>query len=202
VKPIANRILVVALLIGIVSGSLVLLFSGEPYYRGRPVSHWALDYSQQLYPNGTAPLSPSQEGLDALRKMGPRKAAAALIRALMQGDSRFYEKYRAIYPRLPGWYQNRFPLRLTLTQKVALILGSTEFFDVDYQTAMIPFVIAELERPDPAAQIAACQLLASMPQAASPALPALTRLTTSPNLAVAQAAQAAVARITPSKNAQ
>jgi hypothetical protein len=195
VKPITRWILVGALLIGIVSGSLVLLFSGEPYYRGRPVSHWALDYSQKLYPNGTAPLSPSQQGLDALRKMGPSNAARALVRALMQGDSRFYEKYRAIYPRLPSWYQNRFPLKLTHQQKVALILGSTEFFDVDYQVAMIPFVIAELEQADPTAQIAACQLLASMPKAAFPALPALTRLTACTNLAVSQPAQTAVARI-------
>jgi hypothetical protein len=195
VKPITKRVLAAALLIGIVSGSVLLLFSGEPYYHGRPVSHWALAYSQKLYPTGTTPLSPSQEGLDALRKMGPHKAATALVRALMQSDSRFYERYRAVYPRLPAWYQNRFPIKLTHQQKAALILGSIDFFEVDYQAAMVPFVIEKLQEPDPSAQIAACQLLAGMAQASSPALSALARSTTCTNLAVSQAAQIAITRI-------
>jgi len=187
------------LLTVVVLGALFFLLSGEPYYQGRPVSHWALDYSQRLYPSTTAPLSPSQEGLDALRKMGPQKAARALVDALMQRDSGLYERYRAVYPRFPVWYQNRFPLRLTHQQRVTLILGSTEFFDLDYQRAMVPILIGDLERPDALAKVAACQLLTTMPEAASSALPALSRLTSSSELPVSQAAQTAEARIV-SKN--
>ncbi len=183
----------------ILTGSLLLFFSGEPYYRGRPVSQWAVDYSQKLYPRGTAPLSPSQKGLDALRGMGPQKAATALVYALMRGDPKFYERYRSLYPRFPSWYQNRFPLRLTHQQRVTLILGATEFFDLDYQKAIVPFVVAYLERPDAPSQVAACELLANMPEAASPALPALKRLTTSAELSVSQAAQTAADRITSRK---
>ena len=178
-----------------VTGGALFLLSGEPYYRGRPVSQWAIAYSRKLYPSGTVPLSPSQEGLDALRKMGPEKASTALVHALMQGDSKFYEQYRLIYRGLPGWYQNRFPLKLTHQQKVTLILGSTDFLGLDYQKAMVPFIISYLEKPDINAQVAACQLLTSMPEAGSPAVPALERLSASTELSVAQAAQTALVRI-------
>jgi hypothetical protein len=183
------------LLVVTVAGSLLWLFTGEPYYRGRPVSQWPVDYSQKLYPIGTAPLSASQRGLDALRDMGPQKAATALVYALMRGDSKLYEQYRSLYARFPAWYQNRFPLRLTHQQKVTLILGATEFFDPDYQKAIISFLIPYLEKPDTLAQVAACELLASMPEAASPALPALKHLTSSAEPAVSQEAQTAIDRI-------
>ena len=178
-----------------VAGSLLLFFSGGPYYRGRPVSQWAVDYSQTLYPSGTAPLSASQRVVNALRAMGPRKAATALVSALMQGDSKLYERYRSLHARLPAWYQKRFPLRLTHQQKVTLILGATEFFDPDYQKAVLPFLVAYLEKPEVPGQIAACEVLANMPEAASPALPALKCLTTSAEPSVCQAAQTATDRI-------
>jgi hypothetical protein len=187
---------VAVLLIVVVTGSALFLLSGEPYYRGRPVSQWAVDYSQKLYPSGTTPLSASQRGLDALRQMGPRKAATALVHALMLGDSKLYERYRSVYARLPAWYQNRFSLRLTHQQRITLILGAIEFLDPDYQKAMIPFLVDYLEKPDAHAQVAACELLANLPEAASPALPALTRLTTSAEPSVSQAAQTAIGRIT------
>jgi hypothetical protein len=187
---------VATLVVVIVTGSLFLVLSGEPYYRGRPISQWAVHYSQKLYPSGTVPLSPSQKGLDALRDMGAQKAAMALVHALARGDSKFYERYRLLHPRLPAWYQQHFPLKLTHQQKVTLVLGATEFFDLDYQKAMVPYLIADLEKPDVAGQVAACELLANMPEAASPALPALKRLTTSPDLSVSRAAQTAINRIT------
>jgi len=190
---------VATLLVVIFTGSLLLLLSGEPYYRGRPVSYWAADYSQPLYPSGTAPLSASQRGLNALREMGPQKAATALVHALMRGDSKLYEQYRVLYARLPAWYQSRFPLRLTHQQRVTLILGATEFFDSDFQKAMIPLLVAYLEKPDAPGQVAACQVLANMPEAGWPALPALKRLTTSADPSVRQAAQTATERITSRK---
>ena len=186
---------VAVLLVAIVTASLLLLISGESYYRGRSVSQWAVDYSQRLYPSGTAPLSPSQRGLDALRKMGPQKAARALVDALRWDDSKLYDEYRSLYPRFPAWYQKRFPLRLTHQQRVTLILGATEFFDLDYQKALIPFLVEYLEKPDASVQVAACELLANMPQAASPALPALERLKTSVEPSVSQAAWSALNRI-------
>jgi len=195
-----KKLWVVAILAVIVASCLLFLLSGEPYYRGRPVSQWALDYSQRLYPTGTAPLGPSQKGLAALRDMGPQKAATALVQALMQGDSKLYVQYRVLYPKLPAWYQNRFPLRLTHPQKVTLILGATEFFDPEYQKAIIPFLIDYLEKSEASAQIAACELLANMPKTAAPALPALKRLTTSAGPAVCQAAQIATDRITLGKD--
>ena len=131
--------------------------------------------------------------------MGPRKAAIALVSALMQQDSQLYERYRMIHPKLPAWYRNWFPLRLTPQQRATLILGSTEFFDADYQKAVVPMLAGYLEKPDPRAQIAACELLAQMPEAAAPALPALTQLTRSPEPSVSQAAQAAIDRIVPAK---
>jgi hypothetical protein len=114
----------------------------------------------------------------------------------MRSDSKLYEQYRSLYPKLPAWYQSRFPLRLSHQQKVTLILGATEFLDPDYQKAMIPFLVAYLEKPDPVGQVAACQLLANMPEAAGPALPALKRLTISAEPLVSQAAQTASDRIT------
>lgn len=195
-----KKLWAVAILAVIVAGCLLFLFSGEPYFRGRPVSQWALDYSQRLYPSGTAPLGPSQKGLAALRDMGPQKAATALVQAHMQGDSKLYEQYRVLYPKLPAWYQSRFPLRLTHPQKVTLILGATEFFDPEYQKAIIPFLIAYVEKSDAPAQIAACDLLANMPKTAPPALPALKRLTTSAGPAVCQAAQTAIDQIMRSKD--
>jgi hypothetical protein len=131
--------------------------------------------------------------------MGPRKAATALVHALMLGDSKPYERYRSVYARLPAWYQNRFPLRLTHQQRVTLILGAIEFLDPDYQKAMVPFLVAYLEKPDAPAQVAACELLANMPEAASPAQPTLKRLTTSTEPSVSQAAQTAIDRITSPK---
>ena len=113
----------------------------------------------------------------------------------MRGDSKLHERYRSLYGRFPGWYRKQFPLRLTHQQRVTLILGATEFFDPDYRKAMIPFLEAYLEKPVAPTQIAACQLLASMPEAASPALPALQRLTTSAEPWVSQAAQTATDRI-------
>ena len=196
-KP-SVKILSVSAVLGLVLAAGVLLLStGEPVYRGRRVSHWALDYSQRLYPSGTVPLSPSQAGLEALREMGPQKATAALVHALMRDDSKFYRQYRSFYPRLPGWYQNRFPLRLTYQQRVTLVLGATEFFDPSYQQTMIPFLIPYLEQPDAAGQVAACQLLANMPEAAAPALPGLQRLSSSSDVRVSQAAQTACRRILP-----
>ncbi len=190
-----TKIQIAILLAVCVSGGLLLLLSAEPYYRGRPVSQWAIDYSQKLYPSGTAPLSPSQKGLDALRNMGPQKAATALVHALSYRDSPLYARYRVIYPKLPGWYQRRFPLRLTPQQRITLVLGATEFLDGDYQKAMIPFLVTYLERPDSAQPIAACELLGNMPEAALAALPILKPLTTCNELSIAQAAQAAVNRI-------
>ena len=184
------------LLVVLLIASLLWVYSGEPYYRGRPVSHWAIDYSPKLYPSGTAPLSASKRGLDALREMGPQKAATALVRALMGRDSQLYQRYRSLHPRLPSWYQSRFPLRLTHQQEVALVLGSTEFFDLDYQKAMVPFIVDYLEKPDASSQVAACELLAKMTEVASPALPALKRLTAYAEPLVGQAAQAATDHIT------
>ena len=149
------------------------------------------------YPNEIYTLTPSQKLHDALREMGPQKASTALVHALARGDSKLYERYRVLYTRFPAWYQNHFPLRLTQQQRVTLILGSTEFFDLDYQKAMIPFLIAYLDKPDAPSQIAACELLANMPEAASLALPGLKRLTTSAEPSVCQAAQIAVNRIQP-----
>ena len=180
----------------ILIGTLLLLLPWEPYYRGRPVSDWAVDYSKQLYPSGTAPLSASQRGVDALREMGPQKAATALVHALMRSDSKLYERYRSLYPKFPAWYQKQFPLRLTHQQKVTLILGATEFFDQDYRKAMIPFLVVYLQKPAAPAQVAACQLLTAMPEAAGPALRALQRLTTSSEPSVCHAAQSAADRIT------
>jgi hypothetical protein len=179
----------------LVIASLAFLLSGEPYYRGRPVSDWATDYSQKLYPSGTAPLSPSQKGIDALCEMGPQKAATALVHALMRGDSKLYEQYRSFHAKLPAWYRNRFPLGLTHQQKVTLVLGAIEFLDPDYQKAMVPFLVAYLEKPQVRRQVAACGLLANMPEAASLALPALTRLTASADPTVCQAAGFAIDRI-------
>ena len=195
VKPSGKILSVAAVLVLLFTASVLLLSTGEPVYRGRRVSHWALDYSQKLYPSGTVPLSPSQAGLEALREMGPQKATTALVHALMRDDSKFYRHYRLFYPRLPPWYQNRFPLRLTYQQRVTLVLGSTEFFEPSYQKTMIPFLVAYLEQPDTAGQVAACQLLANMPEAAAPALPGLKRLSSSSDLRVSQAAQTACRRI-------
>jgi hypothetical protein len=128
--------------------------------------------------------------------MGPQKAAIALVHALMRRDSKLYEQYRSLHPKLPTWFRTRFPLRLTHQEEVILILGATEFFEPDYQKAMLPFLFAYLERPDPKGQVAACQVLASMPEVASPALPTLKHLTTSADPSVCEAAQAAVDRIT------
>jgi hypothetical protein len=194
-----KRLTIAALLLVIVASTVLFLFTGEPYYRGRPVSQWPVDYSQKLYPNGTVPLSASQQGLDALRRMGAEKAATALVLALTRRDSKFYERYRIIYPKLPPWYQNRFPLRLTYQQRVTLILGATQFLDLDYQKAMIPFIVADLQQTDPAGQVASCQLLGSMPESASSALPTLNRLTTSSEISVNQAAQTAFRAIASAK---
>lgn len=128
--------------------------------------------------------------------MGPQKAATALVRALTFEDSGFYEHYRSIYPRLPAWYQNHFPLRLTRAQRSTLVLGATEFFEPDYQNALVPFLVNYLAKPDPATRIAASEVLAGMPQAALAALPLLQQLTTSPDQDVSRAAQAAIYRIT------
>lgn len=190
-----KKLWLVAVLMALFVAALFWIISGGPYYHGRPVSQWAVHYSGRLYPSGTAPLSPSQEGLRALRNMGPRKAAIALIGALLQDDSRLYEQYRQIHPKFPAWYRNWFPLKLTHQQRVMLILGSTEFFDAEYQKAIVPFLVPYLEKPDAPHEIAACDLLAQMPEAAAPALPVLNRLTASAEPSVAQAAQAAVARI-------
>jgi hypothetical protein len=192
VKPLGKKLWVAVLIAVIAAGSLVWFLLDEPYYRGRPVSQWAIDYSQKLYPSGTAPLSPSQQGLDALRQMGPHKASIALVHALILNDSKLYEHYRIIHPKLPSWYQNRFPLRLTHPQRVTLILGAVEFLDQDYQKAMVPFLIDQLEQPDGPAQVAACELLAKMSESAAPALPTLKRLAASADLAVSQAAQTAI----------
>jgi hypothetical protein len=80
-------------------------------------------------------------------------------------------------------------------QKITLILGATEFFDPDYQKAIIPFLIDYVEKSDAPPQIAACELLANMPKTAAPALPALKRLLASADPAVCQAAQPATDRI-------
>lgn len=194
-KPTGKKLWLAALLVVIVTCSLLLLLSDEPYYRGRPVSQWAVDYSQTLYPNGTAPLSPSQRGLSALRQMGPHKAATAMVHALTWNDSKLYERYRVLHPKLPSWYRNWFPLKLTHQQRVTLILGVTEFLDLDYQRAMVPFLIEDLEKPDARAQIAACEILSKMPEAAVPAMPILKGLTASAEPSLSQAAQAAVGRI-------
>jgi hypothetical protein len=76
-----------------------------------------------------------------------------------------------------------------------LVLGATEFFEPSYQKAMIPSLIAYLEQPDPRGQMAACLLLANMPEAAAPALPGLNRLSSSSDVRVSQAAQVACRRI-------
>jgi len=181
------------MLIAVIAATSVVWFLlDEPYYRGRPVSQWAIDYSQKLYPSGTAPLSPSQQGLAALRRMGPRKASIALVHALSLNDSKLYEQYRVIHPKLPSWYQNRFPVKLTHPQRVTLILGAVEFLDQDYQKAMVPFLIDQLEKADAPAQVAACELLAKMSATAIPALPTLKRLTASADPSVSQAAQVAI----------
>jgi hypothetical protein len=128
--------------------------------------------------------------------MGPQKAAKALVLALRHHDSKLYEQYRVLYPKLPAWYRNLFPLRLTHQQEVTLILGAIDFFDPDYQKSIIPFLVPYLEKPDVSSQIAACWLVGSMPEAAAPALPTLRHLTNSAEPSVCQAAQAAIDRIT------
>jgi len=200
VKLPGKKLWLGAVLVLITSGILPWLLSDEPYYQGKPVSGWAIDYSRRLYPSGTAPLSPSQEGLDALREMGPQKAAIALVHALMRSDSTIYQWYRSIYSRFPLWYQQRFPVRLTHQQEVTMVLGAVEFFQPDYEKAMVPFVIAQLDKPDPARKVAICELLAKMSGAAAPGLPALRRLTTSTEPVVREAARIAVDRIAGQSN--
>ena len=195
VKSSGKILSVCVVLVLLLAAGLLWLSSGEPIYRGRPVSHWALYYSQKLYPSGTVPLSPSQAGLEALREMGPQKATTALVHALMRDDSRFYGQYRLFYPKLPTWYQNRFPLRLTYQQRMTVVLGATEFFEPSYQKTMVPFLIACLENPDARGQVAACLLLANMPEVAAPALPGLRHLSSSSDVRVSQAAQTACRRI-------
>lgn len=190
-----KKVAIALLLVGCVSGSLILILAGGPYYQGRPVGQWAINYSQKLYPSGTAPLSPSQRGLVALRNMGPQKAATALVQALSYRDSPLYARYRLLHPKLPSWFQSRFPLRLTPQQRVTLVLGGADFLDVDCQRAMTPFLVGYLHKSDIPAQIAACELLGNMPEAALPALPALKPLTSSAELSLSQSAQAAINRI-------
>jgi hypothetical protein len=74
-------------------------------------------------------------------------------------------------------------------------VGATEFLDLDYQKAMIPFVVAYLDQSNSDCQGAACTLLGSMPEAAAPALPALQRLSTSDDISISQTASAAIDRI-------
>lgn len=195
-KAVATRLWAGAFLLVLAGGSLVWVLSGEPLYYGRPVSQWAVDYSQKLYPSGTVPLSPSQRGVQALRQMGPRKAATALVHALGAGDSRLYRSYRGLYPMLPAWYQQHFPLRLTPQQRSTLILGAIDFFDTDYQKSLVPFLAGYLQMRDPAVQVAACELLGAMPQAALETRPALQRLATESDLQVSGAARAALSRLT------
>lgn len=194
-KSAGKRVWLALLVIAILVAGLVWLLPGGPYYRGRPVAQWAVDYSKKLYPSGTIPLSPSQRGLEALRGMGPRKAATAMIEALTWNDSTLYERYRAVHPRLPAWYRNQFPLRLSHQDRMTLILGATDFLDRDYQMAMVPFLIADLEKSNVSAQVAVCQLLANMPSVSSPAFPLLRHLSVSPEPSVSQAAQSAINRI-------
>jgi hypothetical protein len=125
-----------------------------------------------------------------------------MVRALMGRDSRIYAGYRALYPKLPRWYQSRFRLRPTSEQRGTLILGASDFLDSGYQAQMVPYIVGYLEQPNMDAQVAACELLASMPGAASTALPVLNRLSASSDASVSQAAQAALSRITPPQKKQ
>lgn len=178
------------------SAAAFWIASAGPYYKGKPVSQWAVHYSKRLYPSGTSPLSPSDEGLKALREMGARKAATALVQALEQQESAFYERYRTLHPNLPAWYRKWFPLRLTNQQRVVLILGSVEFFDAQYQKEIVPFLIPFLKAQDSRARIAACQLLGQMPEAAGTALPVLNTLSAAAEPVLAEASQAAALKIT------
>lgn len=192
----------VILFLLLAGGMAIWLVVGEPRHKGRPVSHWATHHSLELYPSSGSPQAPSGKGLDALHEMGPEKAATALVLPVSKEDTRFSRWYRSMHPRLPAWYQKKFPLKLGHPELRLMALGAVDFLDPDYQRTVVPYLVDYLEKPNRARQQAACQLLAEMPAVAAPALPALERLAQSPDPEVRNAAKAARDRVARAQSRQ
>ena len=90
------------------------------------------------------------------------------------------------------WFMEEVGELSTALREGTLEEQKGEFADV-YAWLM---TLANLAGVDMQEALAACQLLAKMPEVASSALPALKPLTTSSDVSVGQAAQAAITRIT------
>lgn len=96
--PIMLAVLLIAIAI---AGMIVWQASGrpEPVYRGRTVDAWLDD---------VAASRDDSEYSAALKEIGPR-AVPFIFRKLNQNDSPWRNKYRDIWPKLPGFFQKHLP---------------------------------------------------------------------------------------------
>jgi len=100
------RILLGVLIIA-VAGVMVwrALSAQEPVYQGRTVDSWLDDLTVS---NGVARNVRSTEYRAALKQIGP-EAVPFIFRKLRQNDSPWHNKYRDIWPNLPGFFHKLLP---------------------------------------------------------------------------------------------
>ena len=110
----AKRILVVALLTGLVTlGVYLVLSSREPTYQGKRVDRWLdglAETLQQVQASPTKTRDPKlRDGArTALMAIGP-KAIPYIVRRLKQTESPWHHKYREAYPEWPAWVKKILP---------------------------------------------------------------------------------------------
>jgi HEAT repeat protein len=106
-----NRILLAVLLIAVACVMVwqvwkgQLLLGREPVYKGRTVDSWLDDLTVS---NGVTRNARSSEWAAALRQIGP-EAVPFIFRKLRQNDSPWRNKYREIWPNLPGFLHKLLP---------------------------------------------------------------------------------------------
>jgi hypothetical protein len=93
-----RNLLILALLFAVVGGLMwVMLQSGEPVYRGKPISWWINDVG--VFASPPAPALPL---LDS-------NAVPFLVEALNRPDGRLHSVYLRIWNKLPSAVQNQLP---------------------------------------------------------------------------------------------
>lgn len=178
-----NIILSIAVTIASVGLILYFVIQSEPAIRGKPLTVWV----DQLF------RTDRDQAEAAIREIGP-KTVPFLLAMAAHRNTPIQERYRTIWPKLPGVLQRCLPK----PKPVDHLFPQRIFFALSLLGSQaLPNLITGMEHPDSGVRLAAIRAIKSLGAKADVAVPALVKALSDTNAEIRSGAVHALGKLGP-----